>query len=252
MATARGSWVADTLASLGLLTRLPVPPVDPARTHGADAAWSWPLAGLVVGAMGAVVASLLLWLGLPAPVAALGLVAAQVAATGALHEDGLADSLDGLWGGWERERRLEIMADSRIGAYGVIGLVLGLALRWQLWALAIAAGWLWPAALALGMASRAPMAVLSAALPPARKGGLSHRVGAPSPRSAAGAVALGGLALLLLGWAAPLVFGTIAAVAWGWARIATARIGGQTGDILGAVQQLSEIAGLLALAALAG
>ena len=252
MATARGSWVADTLASLGLLTRLPVPPVDPARTHGADAAWAWPLAGLAVGALGALAASVASALGLPAPVAALLLVAAQVVSTGALHEDGLADSFDGLWGGWERARRLEIMADSRIGAYGVIGLVLALGLRWQLWALVIGEGAIWPAALALGMASRAPMAVLSAALPPARKGGLSHRVGAPSPRAAAGALGLGLLGLLMLGWAAPLVALAMAVVAWGWARIALALIGGQTGDILGAVQQATELAGLLVLAALIG
>ena len=242
-----GPWLADVVAVLGLLTRLPVPSIDPAGTHGANAAWAWPLAGLVVGGLGALVASLAFLAGLPAPVAALAFVATQVAATGALHEDGLADSLDGLWGGWDRTRRLEIMSDSRIGAYGVVGLVLTLGLRWQLWALAIGAGALWPAALALGLASRAPMAVLSAALPFARPDGLSRSVGRPSPRAAAGAGLIGALGLIPLGWAAPVVLAGICAVAWAWARIARARIGGQTGDILGAVQQLSEIAGLLAL-----
>ena len=247
-----GPWFADVVAVLGLLTRLPVPPTDPARTHGANAAWAWPLAGLVVGGLGALVASLALAAGLPAPVAALVLVATQVAATGALHEDGLADSLDGLWGGWDRARRLEIMADSRIGAYGVVGLVLMLGARWQLWALAIGAGALWPAALALGVASRAPMAVLSAGLPFARPNGLSRSVGRPSPRAAALAALIGAVGLVPLGWAAPVVLAAICGVAWLWARIARARIGGQTGDILGAVQQLSEIAGLLALGIVLG
>ena len=164
--------------------------------------------------------------------------------------DGLADSLDGLWGGQTPERRLEIMKDSRIGAYGVIGLVLTLLLRWQLWALVIGAVALWPVALAVGAVSRAPMAVIMGGLRPARASGVSRHVGQPAAATACAACAIGTVFALLLGWAAPLAVAAVIAVTFGWARIAQRRIGGQTGDILGAAQQFAEIALLLVLATL--
>jgi len=120
----------DIPAAIGLLSRLPVPvDTDLATRRGARAAWAYPLAGLVVGALAGLVAQVALWLGLPPSIAALLALAAMIAITGALHEDGLADSADGLWGGWDRARRLEIMKDSRIGTYGVLALGLTLLLR---------------------------------------------------------------------------------------------------------------------------
>ncbi|RYH02027.1 adenosylcobinamide-GDP ribazoletransferase [Salipiger sp. IMCC34102] len=245
----RPDWT-DLPAAVGFLTRLPVPvDGDRATSRGAAGAWAWPLAGALVGALGAAAAALMLWLGCPVGVAALVLVATQIAVTGALHEDGLADSLDGLWGGHDTARRLEIMSDSRIGAYGVIGLVLSLLLRWQIWVLLIGTGTLWPAAIAVGAISRAPMTVVMAGLRNAKRGGVSHHVGRPKGPTAALACAVAAIVALLLGWAAPVAAAMVVAVTFVWARIAQARIGGQTGDILGATQQWAEITVLLVLSA---
>ena len=95
----------------------------------AKAAWAFPIAGIVVGLIGAVVYLFGLPNGLPPwPAAALS-VAATMVITGCLHEDGLADTADGFGGGRTRELKLEIMRDSRIGAYGVCALVLSILLR---------------------------------------------------------------------------------------------------------------------------
>jgi adenosylcobinamide-GDP ribazoletransferase len=241
----------DVLASLGLLTRLPLH-LDGARAQarGAAAAWAWPIAGMAVGLMGAAAGGLALWLGVaPAAAAALA-IATQMFVTGALHEDGLADSADGLWGGWGKTRRLEIMKDSRIGTYGVLALVLVTLLRWVALAGLFASGTPWAALIAAGALSRAPMTVLMAALPNARGSGLSHSVGRPDMAVAAlsGAVGLAcGLAALgPLAVSAALWVG-VACLAAG--LVARAKIGGQTGDILGASQQISEVVVLTLVAA---
>ncbi|MEM8578904.1 MAG: adenosylcobinamide-GDP ribazoletransferase, partial [Pseudomonadota bacterium] len=108
------------LAAL-LLSRLPLPRVpDAAFAEGARAVWAYPVVGLLLGAFAAGIGALA-----PTPVIGAGLaLAAMAMMTGALHEDGLADTADGLWGGQSRARRLEIMKDSRIGAYGVLALIL--------------------------------------------------------------------------------------------------------------------------------
>ena len=246
------SW-GDIPAALGLLTRLPVRvDTDLAVERGARAAWAWPLAGLVVGGIAAVSGAAALRLGLTPAVAAGLVIGVQVIVTGAMHEDGLADSADGLWGGWDQARRLEIMKDSHIGTYGVLALILSVGLRWAALQLLISLGQLWPAVILTAMLSRLPMVALMHALPPARAGGLSRSVGTP-PRATlvlACAIALGATLLLVGPWALPLVL-TLGGVSLGWAAIAMAKIGGQTGDILGAAQQLAEITVLLTLLALA-
>ncbi|WP_101068559.1 adenosylcobinamide-GDP ribazoletransferase [Roseovarius salinarum] len=242
----------DVSAALGLLSRLPVP-LDAAAMHrGAAAAWAYPLAGLMLGGVAGLAAAVALGLGLPAQLAALAALAAGIAATGAMHEDGLADCADGFWGGWDRADRLAIMKDSRIGAYGVIALVLGLAARWAaLWIVLEAGSGAGLAALmAAGALSRAAMVPLMAVLPHARDGGLSRGVGAATPRAAVLAAAVAaGAALVLLGWAAIPAAIWAALLTWGLGALARTRIGGQTGDVLGAAQQLAEIAVLATLAA---
>lgn len=235
----------DLRLALGLLTRLPLPGT-PDMGRGAQAAWAWPLAGLAPGML----AALTVWAasGLGAGLAAALGLAVSAMATGAMHEDGLADTADGFWGGWTLDRRLEIMKDSRIGTYGVIALILALLARWSLIAGLVGTGALWPVLLSAAMLSRVPMVGLMAGMDPARPGGLSRAVGRP-PLSAAwtgGGVALL-LALLLCGGAA--IWAALAAVvvAAGLGRVAQAKIGGQTGDVLGASQQLAEIAALAVL-----
>ncbi|MEO0372323.1 MAG: adenosylcobinamide-GDP ribazoletransferase [Pseudomonadota bacterium] len=239
---------ADIVDAVQLLTRLPVPSNDAPR--GAAAAWAYPLAGTILGALAAAVGITGHAFGLPAPLSALLSLATLIIATGALHEDGLADTADGLWGGWTVERRLEIMKDSRIGAYGVIALFLGLAARWAaLWMLFETSPEAAAAAILVACtASRAMMPGVMAMLPHAREDGLSARVGdVPLP---AALVALGIallVALIFAGWGGLLALFWALVVTAALARIAMVKIGGQTGDILGATQQLAEIAIFLSL-----
>lgn len=242
---------ADLLSAFALLTRLPLPNH---RGTGAASAWAWPLVGAVLGALGAALASGALWLGVTPGVTAALVLALSAMLTGGLHEDGLSDTADGLFGGWTRARRLEIMKDSRVGSYGVLALVLVTLARWSaLTAILVYGqngGSHWAALIATGALSRAPMALMMALLPNARGEGLSHATGRPSAATALVALALAAaIAAGLAGWAAiPLVL-----VAYGaailLAILALRKIGGQTGDILGASQQLAEVACLAALSA---
>jgi adenosylcobinamide-GDP ribazoletransferase len=241
----------DIAAAVGLLSRLPVR-LDASRAmaRGARAAWAWPLAGALVAGLAGLGGLAALGLGLSPLVAAVVTVGLQAMLTGAMHEDGMADCADGFWGGWTAERRLAIMKDSRTGAYGVVALVLVLLLRAAGLAAVMAGPW-WLALVALGAMSRVPMAALQAALPPARPGGLSDRTGRPPSRTVwlAAGLALG-LGVIGMGAGVAAVAGAIAAVTVLWGVTARTRIGGQTGDVLGAGQQLAEVAGLLTLAAL--
>lgn len=238
----------DLGVALALLTRLPgLGGVDMAR--GARAAWAYPLAGAVLGALAGILGLLALALGLSPLFAAGVALTASVVISGALHEDGLADVADGFWGGWQRDKRLEIMRDSRIGSYGVIALALSLILRWAaLAALFEAGGAVW-AMIAVGALSRGGMVAVMAALPHARQDGLARYTGRPQADTlglaALTSVAIG---LLCLGFAAIGLALLVAAVALACAALARAKIGGQTGDVLGATQQVGEIALLAVLA----
>ena len=236
----------DLALALGLLTRAPIPvSASHAARRGAAPAWAWPVVGTLVGAVGAAVGALALWAGLVPPLAAGVAIIAQVMLTGALHEDGLADAADGLWGGWDKARRLAIMKDSHIGTYGVMALLLVTLIRWLALTMLIAAAD-WAAIIAAGAISRVPMAVIMAALPNARDSGLSHRVGRPPQGAAATACLLAAVAGgALIGTS--LVPATLAVmILCGWLAVtARIRIGGQTGDILGASQQLAEVAVLV-------
>jgi len=245
------SALAQRLAELRLafvfLTRLPVRLDDARPSTLAQAGWAFPICGAVVG--------LVAWLGyaagaaltLPAPLCALLAVVAGVLVTGALHEDGLADFADGMGGGRDRARKLEIMRDSATGSYGVLALILVVAIKTVAMAEIGAAGAVLAALVALGSASRFAMLATLAIMPPARIDGLGKDAGAPSVWR----VAVGGALTLLA--AAPLglagvgaVIGTLAAAVIP-AAIAWRQIGGQTGDVLGAVQQIGEIGGWIAL-----
>ncbi|OAN76114.1 hypothetical protein A8B78_15250 [Jannaschia sp. EhC01] len=240
--------VRDLIRAGQLLTRLPLPGGDGVR--GAAAAWAWPLVGLVVGLGQVLVGLTALGIGLPADVAAGFAIAAGLLITGGLHEDGLADCADGFWGGMTRDRRLEILKDSRIGAYGVLALIVAMGLRWALFAALLAVA---PLTLLAGaMISRAAMAGVMARLRFARDGGLAAHVGRP-PAWAAGlaaGVAIVG-AVLATGVLAGIVTTMVAAGATiAVALVARAKIGGQTGDVLGAAQVVAELAALTACAAI--
>ena len=203
--------------------------------------------GLLVGG-GAAAVWLLAGTVLPAPAAAGLALAAGAMLTGGLHEDGLADTGDGLGGGGTPARRLEIMRDSRIGAHGALALVLSLGLRWAaLAALAPGAG-----ALALVVAAtlgRAAMVPVAAALPYARAEGLGRLTAAAGAREVALALGLALVVALAGGWGGLLALMAAGLAAAALAAVLAVRLGGYTGDALGAVEQAAETAALLALAA---
>lgn len=237
----------DILSGFALLTRLPLPDH---RSTGAASAWAWPLVGAALGAAAAALASAALWLGVTPGVTAVLVLAFGAMLTGGLHEDGLSDTADGLFGGWTKARRLEIMKDSRVGSYGVLALVLVVLARWSALTALLVFGGHWAALVATGALSRAPMALIMALLPNARGEGLSHATGQPAPGIALAALGLGlAIAVALMGWTGV----AMAAAALGAGAVLSAsalrRIGGQTGDILGASQQLAEVACLAVLSA---
>jgi adenosylcobinamide-GDP ribazoletransferase len=245
-----------TLAGLRLavtfLTRLPLP--APKSTEDGALAHSmhlFPLVGVLVGGVGAGVYGLATRL-LPPALAALLALAAMTALTGAMHEDGLADIADGFGGGADRESKLAIMKDSRIGSYGAVALLLGLLLKAAAIAALAAPGLVAGALIAAHALARAAIPLAMQLLAPARASGLGVSAGKPSA-STAGIAATLGLIVAALVLPAGAAFG--ACLAAGLATLAMAmlawrQIGGQTGDVLGAVEQVAEIAALLAVVAL--
>jgi adenosylcobinamide-GDP ribazoletransferase len=238
------------LVAVQLLTRVPVRlRVQPSDGERARAAAWFPAVGAGVGGVAALAYALFARTRAPglAPWAAL---AAAVALTGAFHEDGLADACDGLFGGHDRARRLAIMRDSRLGTFGVVGLMLTLgvqvsalsALRPEL------ACWTLVAAHALGRAAALPLTLM----PYAR--GDADGVGRPFARAVPGAalgvaLASGVAALALLPWPAALAsLGAATLIALVCAYRFARDLGGITGDTLGATVKLVEVSCYVATA----
>jgi len=249
---------AEFLVALRFLTRLPVPfirTLDPPPLHAAMG--MFPLAGAVTGALtGAVLAGAHL-LRLPDLFAAILALTAAALITGAFHEDGLSDVADGFGGGHSREHRLEIMRDSRVGAYGALAICLATLARASLFTALLVLPPLGVIAVLAGAAafSRALMVDLLWATRPARSDGLSVQAGRPSRNTTLLALALGGTvavaaASVVLTPAAAAIALVAAGVTLAMVRAAAmAKIGGQTGDVCGAGQVLSEIAMLAVYAA---
>jgi len=263
-AAAMSAWQAaavDLAHCVRFYSRLPVPALPwEQKAHALPSfprlARMVPLAGFLIGLLPAAVLGLALLLDLGPWLAAILAVGALVLATGALHEDGLADTADS-FGGSTREMRLEIMRDSRIGSFGASALFLSLALRIAaLAALAsrIDEGAVIAAILIAASLSRTAGLMPLVLLPPARRDGMSQAVGQPARKTfwlAAGmagavAVALGALAgLPPTGIALMLALSGLSGLAV--TGFASRHLGGQTGDIAGAAQQVAEIAALIGL-----
>ena len=236
------------------LTRLRLPaPGDWPQDAVARAAWTFPVVGVALGLLGGAVALIALHLGLPPAAAALLGLGAAMLATGALHEDGLADTVDGFGGGQTREQKLQIMRDSRVGSYGVLALLIALGLRAA--ALTVLLGgapaMVLGAMVAAHAVSRAGLPAIMHGLDPARPGGLAASAGKPDLPVVQAAAVLGLLiALAGLGWWRGLAAVILGAGAMaGTAMLARRQIGGYTGDVLGAAQQAAEVAVLLVAAA---
>ena len=240
-------WWRESRVALAFLTRLPVPLDDIKDVALGRAARGFPVAGVIVGLAGGLVYAVADVFALPAAVSALLAVGALVLLTGGLHEDGLADTADGVGGGRDREHALAIMRDSRIGSYGVIALAFALALRVSCVAAVAEAELVMLALIAASAGSRAMLPVVMFYFPAARRDGLSHAAGAPVRRAMLEGLALAGvLALVTLGFAG-LLLGVllVCGLVWGLVRFLVQRLGGQTGDVLGAAQQTAEIALLI-------
>jgi adenosylcobinamide-GDP ribazoletransferase len=244
-----GAWQDEARLAFAFLTRLPFRAgAAPEPGALARASWAFPLAGILVGVAGGIVFSLSDRLGLPVNAMALLAVAATVLITGGLHEDGLADTADGLGGGAGRDEALAIMRDSRSGAFGVLALVFSVGLRVACLAALPDSQIAVSALVAAHAVSRGLLPALMLWLPPARSDGLAADAGQPTPPVAtlAAFIALV-VAMIALGFGrgiTAIIFAAVAVAAL--ALLARRRIGGYTGDVLGAAQQVGEIVVLLA------
>ena len=244
-----GGITTDLKTGLAFCTRLPI---QAPGASLAQASWTFPVVGAVVGMIGA----LIFWLGeslsLPPLVSATLAVAATALVTGCLHEDGLADTVDGFGGGGSAERSLDIMRDSRIGTYGVVALILSFLLRVGAVASLAGSGLAALALIGAHAGARAGLPFFMRAVPAARSDGLSAGAGTPTVGAATGAALIGLLALALcLGVGAGLLAALLLVAGLvAMARLTLKKIGGQTGDVLGAVEQIGEVLILLTAAAL--
>lgn len=242
----------DFLMGLRFYSRLPTGNSPHLKPNLNRIALALPLASLAIGLGPALVLLALDLLGTPFFFAAAIATALYVIVTGAMAEDAIADSADGLFGGHTVEDRLAIMKDSRHGTYGVCAIVLLLALR-------ITAAGSAPTALeAAGIFLAAPIIArsgalwLTIALPAARSGGAAANAGAVTQRTfGLGLIFVAIIAFVTAGFAVGilgLVFAALLCVlvALGWVMLCRRLIGGQTGDLIGALQALLEIAALTA------
>ncbi|PDT84487.1 adenosylcobinamide-GDP ribazoletransferase [Sinorhizobium sp. BJ1] len=255
-----GDLCDDLARSAAFLSRIPMPQRHFVGHDGrlSRAVRAFPLAGILIALPAALLGALLDVLQASTLFTAFLIVALQALVTGALHEDGLGDTADGLGGGRDRESALAIMKDSRIGTYAAVALILSFGLRVS--ALASFLPLLSPmgaasALLATAALSRTAMVWHWSRLPPARRDGVAAAAGVPEPRATSQALGSGALLSLLLFYAAgvPLIAALLAFTAFaltvrGFGRIVSRKLGGHTGDTIGATQQLTEVAVLGALA----
>lgn len=237
--------LARFFAAVRFFTRLPVPAwVGHSQEQLDGAARYFPLVGVLVGIVGAAT-TFVAAQALPMSIAVLAGMAATLLATGAFHEDGFADSCDGFGGGWDKAQVLAIMKDSRIGSYGAIGIGTMLLAKWNA-LMEMDEGYLLTALVAGHAVSRFASTTLIYALDYVRDDAGS-RAKPLATRMSAGALAVAAVfglapcALLPLpeiGYAlAAVALATLAA-----GRYFVRRIGGYTGDCLGATQQAAELA----------
>jgi adenosylcobinamide-GDP ribazoletransferase len=239
------------------LTRVPLPPSPQKSINLSDALLMFPVVGGFIGAF----SGALLWAGmavdLPFFLSAIIAVGGTIILTGGLHEDGLGDVADGFGGATTRESKLAIMRDSRVGTYGVLGLVLIVAARLGIFATLAEQTSPLPVVYILiaGAAlSRGAMVGLITHLPPARKDGLAATL---SPSFAVSitsyvlalAISVAALVQIISVLSVAITIATAFIAALVVALLAVRQIGGHTGDVAGAVQVIAEIACLSAVVA---
>jgi adenosylcobinamide-GDP ribazoletransferase len=252
---------AESRSALGFLTVVPAAALgEPAgtRPNFRRGARSFPLVGAVVGIAGGVVLMIAVAIGVSPLIAAILAVLVTVLLTGAMHEDGLADTADA-FGGDTSEKKLAIMDDSRVGTYGAVAIGFSLLLRVATLAalVPVNGGRAAAALIATETASRAMMVQLWCRLPAAKLGGMSEETGAPGEEAMYTALFIAGVIVLVAiiptfgFWAA--LFGSflLIAASIGFERLSANQIGGRTGDTLGACQQITAAAFLIGIASFA-
>lgn len=246
-----GNWWTDFLVAMAFLTRIPI---DVAWEDGtlARAFRAFPFAGMIIGAVGGAVYWLATALGLTGLLAGFATILVSIVLTGGLHEDGLADMSDGFGGGHSIADKLRIMRDSHIGSYGMLALVLSVGIRVSAMAAIAVPELVFATLVAAGALSRGVMPALMTALPMARSDGLAVSAYQPTNKTAILAVVLAAVIALLfldlLYGLAAIIFGVWGAIFTGW--LARRQIGGYTGDVVGAAQQITEGAVLVTVVAL--
>lgn len=238
--------------ALAFLTRLPGGAHPEGQAEIARSVAFFPLVGLLIGSLGAGVFVLGVEL-FTTPIAAVLCLMVTAAATGGMHEDGLADSMDALAGGWDREQRLEIFKDSRHGTFGVLALVLVSLLKFSaLSALGFESGWtVAMIIICVHTLARSASVGAMAILPSARADGLGASYGRALPPAPVAVAALLGIASAIVAFQTWSIVAVLAVLASSvmvgvWAM---RKIGGSTGDILGTVEQAAECAVLLSAVA---
>jgi adenosylcobinamide-GDP ribazoletransferase len=247
-------WLDDLRVAVAFLTRVPMPhPEGPCPAHFARIHRVFPVVGAAIGAVVGLIYLGLSALGLPNLSAAALTLGAGALLTGSLHEDGLADVADGFGGGRDKAAKLEIMRDSRLGTYGALVLLVSFAAKLSALATLPKAAIL-PSLIAAHALARGTLPALAVTMPYARADGLAAAGGRPEASMAAVAAAL---VLLIAVASLPLrealgsvLFAVVGAL--GVAVLAKRQIGGQTGDVLGAAEQVAETAVLLLLASQLG
>lgn len=236
---------ADLYCGLSFFTRLPVGWLhsDHFPFSFARAIWTWPWVGLLLGAITGGVFFLLNWIGFSAWVVALITLTVQLLLTGGLHEDGLADTMDGFGGGKDKEHRLKIMRDSAIGSYGTLSLIILLGVKSSALAILCTQSSMGYIALMLSNClARTSMLVPLFCTNAARKNGVASQLEKPplipfwAALIAAAVISFAFLRLqeVIILWLAIFV------IAYTIAKIAYHKIGGYTGDVLGATETINE------------
>lgn len=244
-------WLDDFKTAVAFLTRLPMPHPDGAMpANFVRAHRVFPVVGALIGASIGLVCLALRAIGLPDLACAALALGAGMLLTGGLHEDGLADVADGFGGGRDTASKLEIMRDSRLGTFGALALLVCLTAKLSALA-ALPGAQVVYALIAAHALARGVLPVMSLNLSYARKDGLAANAGRPDAGMAAAAILIAFvIALLALSWANGFwaaVVTALSALAMAW--LAKRQIGGQTGDVLGAAEQVAETAVLLLLSA---
>ena len=247
-----GKRFAEMQTAFMLLTRLPVGELSSVVPKLADARWAFPIVGCVIGGLISGSYIIISQFIQPSVLAAILAITVGLLCTGAIHEDGLADCADGLGGGQTKENKLAIMQDSVIGSYGTLSLILIIGLRvFTLSSLPATVEIIVPIIIC-AVISRFGMVGYLYLLPSAKKEGLGSEASGNNIYSLLASCLIVSPAFFIAIFSLIYVIIAVIVVAFLWGVFTKNHLGGQTGDVCGAGQILSETAGWLILASIYG